>query len=461
MNRGFFLALEGLDGAGKSTQIEALGARLKARGFPALAVKEPSDGPWGHRIRQLAGHNRASVTPRQELDYFVRDRAEDVENNIFPALMAGRPVIADRYILSNIAYQGAAGLDPQLILEANKQFPWPDLTVILELSASEGLKRVSARRGTLEEGFENLDYLGRVKDFFDRARGEDIVRFNALLPAEDITELIWDELRRRGFVSPEGLELVDSHCHLSASAYEGERQEIVFRARRAGVKQLLDVGVDLESSRQVVQTAAAFEGVHAVVGWHPHEAERLTESALKELALLAAEPSVVGFGEIGLDYYYMHSKKSVQLRAFESLLELAVDLALPVVIHTREAFDDTFKILSRYAPRLKSGLVIHCFSRGWAEASAWLDLGFYLSLPGVLNYPKNGELRQSAVRIEPERLLLETDSPYLAPHPLRGRRNEPSYLVCQLRALAQARDLSVEQAASLTTANARRLFKLP
>lgn len=461
LNRGFFLALEGLDGAGKSTQIAGLTESLRTLGLDPLAAKEPTGGHWGQKIRQIAVRGREGVSPDEELDCFVRDRAEDVAENIGPALLAGRPVIADRYILSNIAYQSALGLDSNRIRAANRDFPWPDLTVILEIPVAEGLARItSGRPGGLEAGFEESGYLARVKKAFDAETSGNIIRLDGRRPPAEITARIVDELKKKGFLNESPIQLVDTHGHLSTKAFDRDRAETVARARRAGVTAMLDVGLDVENSRRVLAIADEFPEIHPVLGWHPHDAADLTKNSLRELVDLASYPKVVGFGEIGLDFFYLHSAKDVQIKAFENLLEAATDLDRPVVIHTREAFDETLAILARYAPRLTRGGVIHCFTRDWNEASAWLDLGFHLSIPGVVTYPKNGELREAVARIPADRLLLETDCPYLTPLPFRGKRNEPSYLVYHLQAVAEARSMTPAEAAALTTANARRLFRL-
>ena len=461
LNRGFFLALEGLDGAGKSTQSADLIDFLQSLGLDPLAVKEPTSGPWGQKIKAIAVNGREGVSPEDELEYFVRDRAGDVAENIGPALLAGRPVIADRYILSNIAYQSALGLDPSRIRAANRDFPWPDLTVILEIPVEDGLARITAGRpGGLEAAFEECGYLTKVKKIFDAESSDDIIRLDGRRTPEEITASLISELKKRNFIHEAPVQLIDTHCHLSVKSYDQDRAETVARARQAGVTAMLDVGLDVESSRRVLETAAKFPEVYPVVGWHPHDAARLTAKDLQELTDLARQPQVVGFGEIGLDFFYLHSEKKIQMKAFESLLEAATDLALPVVIHTREAFRETLDILTKYAPRLARGGVIHCFTRNWDEAAAWLDLGFHLSVPGVVTYPKNSELREAVAKIPSDRLLLETDCPYLAPTPFRSKRNEPSYLVYHLQAVAEACGLTVAETAALTTANASRLFRL-
>lgn len=463
LNRGFFIVIEGLDGAGKSTQAALLAEALKAGGYegdkaPEL-LKEPTDGPYGRQIRALARAGRQGLSPEEELDLFLKDRAEDVAQNIAPALLAGRPVICDRYILSNIAYQSALGLDEKYIRDRNQAFPWPDLTVILETPVETGLARIARSRAEgADAAFERPDFLGRVKKSFDRQNFPGLLRLNGQLPPAEITALIMAELKRLGLAPKPDLRIVDSHCHLCSKAF-GDLPQTLARARAAGVGDIINIGLGPENSRQVLALAEAEPWCRPVVGWHPHEADELTSQGLREIAALAADPKVLAFGEIGLDYALMHSAKDRQLSAFEELLDVAVSLDLPVVIHSREAFDDTYRILKKYAPRLKRGGLIHCFTRGWNEAAAYLDLGFYLSIPGVITYPKNDELRQAAAQVPADRLMIETDAPYLSPVPFRGQRNESSYLVYHLMTLAEIRKTTVPELAAQTSANAGTFFR--
>ena len=459
LNRGFFITLEGLDGAGKTTQLRLLAEALRAKGLDPLTTREPTSGPWGQKIRELARRGRQGVAPDEELDYFVRDRAEDVEV-IVPALLAGRPVLSDRYILSNVAYQTALGLDPQYILKRNASFPWPDLIVILEIPVAEGLRRIaSGRECGLDAAFEQRGYLEKVKAVFDdQGHPGPIVRLDGLADPAEITRRIIEEIERR-FIQDEKFEIIDTHCHLSLGDYS-DLDEVLQRARASRVRAMLNVGLGPENSAEVLWLAEEHADIHPVLGWHPHDADQFTLRGLRDLVDLAGRPGVVAFGEIGLDFALMHSGRDNQLRVFESLLEAATDLDLPISIHSRDAFDETLALLRKYAPKLKRGGVIHCFARGWDEAQAYLDLGFYLSLPGVITFPKSHELREAAALIPADRLLVETDAPYISPEPFRGRRNEPSFLVYHLTALAEARRISLTEAARLTTANARRLFRI-
>ena len=458
IHRGFFITLEGIDGAGKSTQIELLAQALRQHGLNPLTTREPTAGPWGQKIRHTNPQGKLSAA--EELDYFVRDREEDVAH-FAPALLAGRPVVADRYIMSNVAYQTARGLSEAKIWRANQAFPQPDLVVILEVPVEMGLKRILASRpGGLEAAFEEQGYLTQVKKVFDCQRGDHIVRLDGLAPPQQITELIVAELMRRNLIFSKPLELVDSHCHLSDPALATDLDAVLVRAQEVGISTIVNIGLGLENSRQVLAQAQSHPQLRPVLGWHPHEADDFTPQKGKELMELAQDPSVVGFGEIGLDFALNHSTCANQLRAFESLLEIAAELKLPVVIHSREAFSETLTLLEKYAHLLTQGGVIHCFNRGWDEAQAYLDLNFYLSLPGCLTYPRTEDLSQAARLIPANRLLVETDAPYLTPVPLRGRTNEPAHMIWTLMHLARLRGTTAQEIAAQTTANTHKLFNL-
>ncbi|UQZ90392.1 dTMP kinase [Deltaproteobacteria bacterium Smac51] len=459
LNRGFFIALEGIDGAGKSTQAARLTARLAELGLSPAAVREPTSGQWGQKLRGLSVKEREEMAPALEAELFVRDRAEDVAGNIVPALRAGRPVVADRYIVSNIAYQSPRGLTADRIMALNKDFPWPDLIVVLDVPLELGQERLAERTGQeADPAFEGAEYQAGVRRVFNELELPNLIRLDGRQSPEDITEAIIEELHRRELIRDQMPRIVDSHCHLSVKGFEGDLAEVLERARRVGVRAIMDVGLDAEHSRQVIERAASLADVHPIVGWHPHDVKDMSEEGFQALMELAGRPEVLGFGEIGLDFCLMHSSRECQLAAFEKLLEAATGLDLPIVIHSRDAFDDTYRLLKKYAPRLKRPGIIHCFTRGWEEASAYLDLGFYLSLPGVVTFPKSEELREVAAKIPADRLLVETDAPYMAPAPFRGKRNEPSYLIYHLNTIAEARGLSLNEAASLTTANAYRIF---
>jgi TatD DNase family protein len=245
---------------------------------------------------------------------------------------------------------------------------------------------------------------------------------------------------------------VDSHCHLDDSQFDPDREDAIARARAAGVTTMLAIGTgngppDLEAA---IRLAERHDGFYATIGVHPHDASKAGDDTFVRLAELAAHPKVVAFGEIGLDYHYDFSPRDVQRRVFVRQLELAASARKPVAIHTREAWDDTLDILR--AQGATTG-ILHCFTGDVRQAEQALALGFYLAFGGVLTFPKAESVREAA-RITPgDRLLIETDCPYLAPVPHRGKRNEPAFLLEIARRLAEVRSTTVESIAALTTAN--------
>lgn len=252
--------------------------------------------------------------------------------------------------------------------------------------------------------------------------------------------------------------LVDTHAHLDDRAFSADLEAVIQRAQAAGVTRIITVGTDVPSSRAAVSLAERYAMVYAAVGVHPHEAKTFTEGALKDLKALTAHPKVVAIGETGLDFYRNISPKEAQLRAFHAHLQLAQELGLPVIVHDREAHAETIRELTEAAKG--NGLlgVLHCFSGDPAVAQAAVDLGFYISIAGPITYNKAGNLSAVARILPIDRLLLETDCPYLPPVPYRGRRNEPAYVTYVAQAVAQVRDLSLTQIAAATTENALRLF---
>jgi TatD DNase family protein len=252
------------------------------------------------------------------------------------------------------------------------------------------------------------------------------------------------------------VKLVDSHCHLDDQQFDADREEAIQRARAAGVEAMMAIGTgngppDLEAA---VRLADRYPFIHATVGVHPHDAAKATEETFATLRQLADYPKVQAIGEIGLDYHYDFSPRDVQRSVFERQLSIAEEAGKPVVIHTREAWDDTLAVLRS---RWQGGGIMHCFTGDEQQARAALDLGFHLAFGGVLTFPKADAVRQAA-RITPaDRLLVETDCPYLAPVPRRGKRNEPAFLVETARRLAEVRSVSIEEIARQTTANFERL----
>lgn len=253
--------------------------------------------------------------------------------------------------------------------------------------------------------------------------------------------------------------MIDTHCHLDAHQYGDRQALLVDEAVAAGVACLITIGADLPSSKRAVTLAAKFPSVWAAVGIHPHDATTCTPDALGEIASLAREPKVVAIGEIGLDYYRDLSPRSDQKRALQQQLELAVRLGLPVVIHTRDSFDDTFAIIREYAAELTGG-VFHCFPGTPAEADQVFSLGSWLvSFGGVITY-KNSQMAKTAACVPLERIMLETDAPYLTPVPHRGEINRPALLSLVADQLALLRGIPTQQLIDATDKNARALFRL-
>ncbi|OGW63408.1 MAG: hydrolase TatD [Nitrospirae bacterium RBG_16_64_22] len=254
--------------------------------------------------------------------------------------------------------------------------------------------------------------------------------------------------------------LVDTHAHLAMKEYDGDREAVVLRAREAGVSRIVSISTDAASARETVGLAEKFEGVFASVGVHPHDAGKIRPGDLEDLLALAAHPKVVAWGEIGLDYHYDHSPRDVQREMFRRQINLARTAGLPLVIHTREADADTLAVLEDERAGELGG-VFHCFSGDWSLARTALDMGFHVSFSGIVTFKKAEVLRGVARMIPSDRLLVETDAPFLAPVPFRGKRNEPARLSLVAACLAEVRSLPVEEIVRVTTENAARLFSPP
>jgi TatD DNase family protein len=258
------------------------------------------------------------------------------------------------------------------------------------------------------------------------------------------------------------LPLIDSHCHLDFEDFAHERAQVIDRARAEGVLAFVSIGAgaDLGPARAALALAEAEPDVFATVGIHPHDAARMTEEDWDALGTMARRPRVVGVGETGLDFHYDHSPREAQAIAFRRFIALARDVKKPIVCHIRDAHAEAQTILRDEQARDVGG-VIHCFTGTPAEARVYLDLGFHVSFSGIITFKNAGEIRAAALLVPWERALIETDAPYLAPIPFRGKRNEPAYIVKTLEALAAAKGGPIELAAEHTTRNARRLFALP
>lgn len=261
--------------------------------------------------------------------------------------------------------------------------------------------------------------------------------------------------------SASGMQLIDSHCHLDFPEFDPDREAVLARARTAGVSRLVNPGADLRSSQRAVALAETYPEVYAAVGVHPHDASTLDDQTLARLRQLATHPKVVAIGEIGLDYYRDLSPRAQQRAAFHAQLELAAELRLPVIVHQREAADDVLTILRAWAGRLTSGGVLHAFSASHlAMAKEALAMGFYIGIGGPITFANAGKLRETVPKLPLERLLIETDAPYLTPHPYRGQRNEPAHLVWVARRLAELHGVPLGALAGQVSDNTRRLFRL-
>ena len=253
------------------------------------------------------------------------------------------------------------------------------------------------------------------------------------------------------------MKLVDSHCHLDDEQFVGDRDAAIERARAAGVERMMAIGTgggpaDLEVA---IRLAEQYPFIYATVGVHPHDAAKATPETFARMAELARQPKVLAIGEIGLDYHYDFSPRDVQRSVFAQQLDVAAHARKPIVIHTREAWDDTLAVIRETG--LPSGGIMHCFTGGRKEAEQALELGFHLSFGGILTFPKAGDLRQAAAMTPEDRLLVETDAPYLAPVPHRGKRIEPAFMVETARRLAEVRGVTPDEIASVTTRNFGRL----
>jgi TatD DNase family protein len=247
--------------------------------------------------------------------------------------------------------------------------------------------------------------------------------------------------------------LIDTHAHLDFPELAGDLSSVLTRAANAGVRTIVTIGIDLASSRRAIELAQAADSVFSAVGIHPHGAHRLASGELDTLRSLASEQRVVAIGEIGLDYYRDRQPRSIQRECLHQQLELACELRKPAIFHIREAYEDFLEIVSGYGNTLKAG-VLHCFSGNWDIAARCLDLGFYLSIPGTVTFPKAEVLHEVVRRASPGGLLLETDAPFLAPVPYRGKANEPSYVLFTAMKVAELRQCTLEEIAAQTTSNA-------
>ncbi|MEN6330679.1 MAG: TatD family hydrolase [Smithella sp.] len=251
--------------------------------------------------------------------------------------------------------------------------------------------------------------------------------------------------------------LIDSHAHLEMREFENDRNDVIERAKSAGVDFIVTVGTNLELSRKAVKLAGQHENIYATIGVHPHDVGKISNTTYDELKKLAGDKKVVAYGEIGLDYFRNIAPQALQIEKFGEQLQLAKELNLPVVIHAREAHAQSLEMIK------SSGIhrgVFHCFSGNYEMAKQCLDWGFYLSVPGVVTFNKSKTMQEVVKKVPLASLLLETDCPYLTPDPFRGKRNEPSYIVYTAKKVAEIKRLSWEEAAAVAAQNTLDLFRI-
>ena len=254
------------------------------------------------------------------------------------------------------------------------------------------------------------------------------------------------------------VRVIDSHVHLDARQFTGEVDEIIRRAREAGVEKMIQIGCDLESSEFAIELSRKNESIFPAIGFHPSDLQNFDQNE-EQWIRLVAEPAVVAIGEIGLDYHWDHFPHEEQKRIFLRQIDVAKQFHKPIIVHDREAHGDMMEILKKEAKYLRGG-VMHCFSGSWEMAKLCLQWGFYISFAGPLTFPKSNKLKEIASLVPLDRVLIETDCPYLAPQAYRGKRNEPAYVVEQAKAIAAIGQISVEEAANLTRINTETLFGL-
>ncbi len=250
---------------------------------------------------------------------------------------------------------------------------------------------------------------------------------------------------------------VDTHCHLDFPEFDQDREQVIQRSKEGGLDYLINIGSSLSGSQKSCELAQKYDFIYATCGIHPHDADRADEKTLGSLRLLAKEDKIVAIGEIGLDYYRNYSKPENQKSLFISLLKLAKEMNLPVVIHSRLAQEDILRTLKSFLP-LKA--VIHCFSGDEDFLRGCLDSGFFISFTCNLTYKKAEKLRNLAKAVPLDRLMLETDAPFLSPEGLRGKRNEPLYVKNLAQEISRLKGISLEELARITTGNAKEFFKL-
>lgn len=253
------------------------------------------------------------------------------------------------------------------------------------------------------------------------------------------------------------MQFIDTHVHLNADQYDEDLQDVILRAREKGVQKMVVIGFDTKTIKRAISIAESDPDIYAVVGWHPVDAVDCTEEDLKWIEELAAHEKVVGIGETGLDYYWDKSPKEVQQEIFRKQIRLAQRVDLPLIIHNRDATGDVMRILKEEEAHLTGG-IMHCFGGSVETARESIDMNFMISLGGPVTFKNAKTPKEVAAEIDIAHLLIETDAPYLAPHPYRGKRNEPSYVPLVAEEIARLKGLTVEEVARVTTENAEKFL---
>ncbi len=254
------------------------------------------------------------------------------------------------------------------------------------------------------------------------------------------------------------LEFIDTHCHLEMEAFDKDREEVIARAKDANIKYIINAGSDREGNLKGLKLSSMHPQIYSAVGIHPHDAVTLDETLFQELNEWVKKPKVIAIGEIGLDYHYLNSPKGIQIEVFRRQVNLAQNVGLPVIVHSREAKNDTLRILREEITNTTG--VLHCFSGDAHMAKKAMELGFYISLAGPITFKNAAKLREIVQTIPDEFLLIETDAPYLSPIPLRGKRNEPSFVKHTAQAIADIRGITLNDVGRITTLNAKKLFRI-
>ncbi|MHC4259215.1 MAG: TatD family hydrolase [Planctomycetota bacterium] len=257
------------------------------------------------------------------------------------------------------------------------------------------------------------------------------------------------------------MNLIDTHCHLTFDDLAADIDGVIKRSRQAGVTAWITVGTDLNESQKAIELTDRFESIYVAVAIHPHDAKTVTPETIAQLKALTQNPKVVAIGETGLDYHYDNSLHEDQRRVFADHLKLAAELNLPVIIHCRKAFDETLEILDRHGRDVKK-VVFHCFSGSAEQAEILLPKGYYFSFTGVVTFKNAEKTRKAAVAIPLDRLMLETDCPYMSPEPMRKQKvNEPALMIHIAKFLADLKDIPLEDFAQTVTATTKTFFDLP